>query len=353
MARSVVVFRSAERERCIEMQAALGAVGLASALLHTRGRWMLAVDEQDRAAAVDELEAYVRESAHAAVDEPAPLRALSGGGLGVFGYVVVLLTVAGLAAERWLGADWLAAGRMQAGLVADGEWWRVFTALTLHLDAAHLLANVVFGSVLGVLASQALGAGVAWLGIVVAGGMGNALNVLIQNPRHSAVGASTAVFAALGILVAHALVHRQRTSERPARRWSPLIGGVVLLAFVGMGGVRTDVMAHVTGLFCGTVVGFVGSRLSIGLLERRSVQRGATVCTLVILVLSWAIALAPLLCSSSSRLALVPFGRDSTGFLRTSEEPTRVCPASDLSIAGPLSAPPTGKLPSWNSRASL
>ena len=75
MARSVVVFRSPRRERCLEMQAALGAVGLASALLHAGGGWMLAVDEHDRAAALEELEAYARENARPPLDEPAPAAA--------------------------------------------------------------------------------------------------------------------------------------------------------------------------------------------------------------------------------------------------------------------------------------
>ena len=206
-------------------------------------------------------------------------------------YAAVLLAVAFFSHQRLFGVDWLSAGRMQAGMVIEGEWWRIFTALTLHLDAAHLLSNVVFGSVLGALAAQALGGGVSWLGIVLAGGLGNGLNAVVQNPRHSAIGASTAVFAALGIMVAHALYYRRRLPGGRARRWSPLIGGLLLLAFVGMGGARTDVMAHVTGLFCGLLVGFVGSRLSPDLLARREVQIGAAIAVVLILVSGWWVAL--------------------------------------------------------------
>jgi membrane associated rhomboid family serine protease len=285
------VFRWPGRERCLEMQMALNAVGIDSSIRHERGEYSLVVDERDRSAALHEIEAYRRENVYPPPPEPAPMRALPGGGYGVLAYVVVLLAVAFFSHQRLFGVDWLSAGRMQAGMVVEGEWWRVFTALTLHLDAAHLLANVVFGSVLGALAAQALGGGVSWLGIVLAGALGNGLNAVVQHPPHSAIGASTAVFAALGIMVAHALYHRRRLPEGRARRWSPLIGGLVLLAFVGMGGARTDVMAHVTGLFCGLLVGFVGSRLSTDLLARREVQIGAAISVVLILVSGWWIAL--------------------------------------------------------------
>jgi membrane associated rhomboid family serine protease len=211
---------------------------------------------------------------------------------GVVAYIAVLLVVARFAHLRSFGVDWLSAGSMQAGLVVEGQWWRVFTALTLHLDAAHLLANVAFGSVLGIFAAQALGGGVAWLGIVLAGGLGNGLNALVQRPEHSAVGASTAVFAALGIMVAHALVDRRRSPGGWARRWSPLTGGLLLLAFVGMGGARTDVMAHVTGLLGGLLVGFAGSRIPIEFLRRREVQSGAAISVGLILVFGWWSALS-------------------------------------------------------------
>ncbi len=274
------------------MQTALNAVSIGSAIRHGREECVLVVDERDRAAALNELEAYRRENVYPPPPEPAPMPVLSGGVPGVVAYVAVLLAVALFSHQRLFGVDWLSAGRMQAGLVVEEQWWRVFTALTLHLDAGHLLANVVFGSVLGVFAAQALGGGVSWLGIVLAGGLGNGLNAVVQSPRHSAVGASTAVFAALGIMVAHALYHRRRLPGGWARRWSPLIGGLLLLGFVGMGGARTDVMAHVTGLLGGLLVGFVGSRLSTDLLERREVQIGAAISVVLILVTGWWIALS-------------------------------------------------------------
>ena len=125
-----------------------------------------------------------------------------------------------------------------------------------HGDAGHLTANLVFGTVFGLLAAQALGSGLACLAILLAGGLGNGMNALVQGPGHASLGASTAVFAALGILVAHALRYRGALPGGVLRRYSPLVGGVLLLAYTGTGGERTDVVAHLTGFLAGLGTGW-------------------------------------------------------------------------------------------------
>jgi len=43
---------------------------------------------------------------------------------------------------------WEETGLMNNALVAKGEWWRLFTATTLHADLGHLAVNVTMGLVL-------------------------------------------------------------------------------------------------------------------------------------------------------------------------------------------------------------
>ena len=85
------------------------------------------------------------------------------------------------------GVDWLAAGASTGPPSATGEWWRVITALTLHGDAGHLVANLFFGAFFGAFAGQFLGSGVAWATILLAAGAGNALDLCpaaATAPRH-------------------------------------------------------------------------------------------------------------------------------------------------------------------------
>ena len=59
-------------------------------------------------------------------------------------------------------------------LFEQGEWWRPFTALFLHADLAHLMSNLGFRIVFGVLACRSLG-WIAWPSILLAGTLGNVL----------------------------------------------------------------------------------------------------------------------------------------------------------------------------------
>src|SRR5437867_1402599 len=56
-----------------------------------------------------------------------------------------------------------AAGMMDSAQVAHGQWWRLFTAMWLHADAAHLAANVTFGVLVLGLVMGRYGAGVGML----------------------------------------------------------------------------------------------------------------------------------------------------------------------------------------------
>jgi hypothetical protein len=118
-----------------------------------------------------------------------PLRPLAAGLEGVLVYCAVLFFLYGAPRRHAFSWDWWAAGTAQAGLITDGEWWRTVTALGLHADVGHRASNLFFGSVLGLLLAQALGSGFAWLAILLAGGLGNALGALLQPATHAAVGA--------------------------------------------------------------------------------------------------------------------------------------------------------------------
>lgn len=284
-----VVLRARSRTRCLELWAVLDAARIPAGIETRRGTYLLVVREEDLPRAVQELDDYRLEGLQKQPQrELTPLR---GGWIGILAYSVTLVAVAGLAEAHAFGSDWFDVGRAQAGLLVEGQWWRALTALTLHVDTQHLMGNLFFGSVLGFLAAQGLGGGVAWLAIVTGGVLGNVANALVQDSRHSAVGASTAVFAALGLLVALGLHQRRGSAGGAARRWSPLVAGILLLAWTGMGGERTDVLAHVTGLIAGLLVGAACGLVPLAVLEKRPVQAATSVLALLILVSAWAVAL--------------------------------------------------------------
>ena len=148
------------------------------------------------------------------------------------------------------------------GLIGRGEWWRPFTALFLHGDGPHIVGNLASGAVFGVLVSKSLGPWKGWVMILLAGTVGNAITSWVTWPEaFVSLGASTAVFAALGILSGIGIVENSREKIRMPwlRVLAPLLAGFVLLGWLGGAapGDGVDVFGHVFGFCAGVVGGFL------------------------------------------------------------------------------------------------
>lgn len=152
-------------------------------------------------------------------------------------------------------------------MIEQGEWARALTALTLHGDVVHLVSNLVAGIGFAFVVARFFGAAAGWLLILMSGTLGNALNAWVYYPEaHYSIGASTAVFGALGLLTGAglwiALTEAKKTWSMP--RWfMPVFGGITLLGLVGIGdgslnGI-VDVAAHISGFLCGLMIGFGGA----------------------------------------------------------------------------------------------
>ncbi len=286
------MFESGDRSACMELRLVLEAAGIAAHAQSRRGRWRLIVAAEDASAALRELAEYRRENQSRSTETVSVTPTYAGAGIGVIAYAAITVAI-GLATLPWgLGLDLFTPGEMQAGKVLAGGGWRCVTALTLHVDEGHLASNLLFGVLFGFLAGRTLGGGIAWLSIVSAGAAGNWINAMIQQPDHRSVGASTAVFAALGILVAVALRPRSSSRESRLRRWRPLVAGVMLLALIGVGGERTDVTAHVTGFFAGLLIGAISSRIPTRWLADERSQWLAGLAAFAVVTLAWVVALS-------------------------------------------------------------
>ena len=287
----VTIFRCRNVVDCRERALVLASMGLEHAIGNHDGEFILRVPEHREVSAVRELELYELETRdwpkrHAA----SPRHAF--GLTGVAAVVAVLLLVAVANRDNAFGHDWFCAGRIDTDLLRQGEWWRAVTVLTLHVDAGHLVGNLVLGSVFGIIAGRVLGQGLAWFSIVIAGAVGNELSGLVQHSGHTAVGALTAVFAALGLLGAYAWRQRHEQSMPWAYRWAPFIVAAILLAATGSGGPRTDVVSHVIGFLAGSGLGAYYGSFSLGLVVGRRTQWVFGVGSAVLVIASWAIALA-------------------------------------------------------------
>jgi len=163
--------------------------------------------------------------------------------------------------EQTVRGGWVTAGGLDpAALFERGEWWRVGTALFLHADAGHAVSNVVTGILVFTAVLKTLGRLKGWLLLAAASLAGNLAVAAINYPApYRSIGASTAIFAGIGLLTGRAL-RALAKAERP-HRWRAmfvaLASGLLMLALYGAGGVQVDLGAHVTGFGCGLALGFI------------------------------------------------------------------------------------------------
>ena len=287
----VIIFRSRIAAECTERALVLKAMDIEHAVRRRAGEWMLVVPEHRVSVAVGQLQDYARENRDWPKRPPPPLPRHPFGLTGVAVCVIILLFVAGAEGKMTFGYDWFSAGRVDTALVRQGEWWRTVTALTLHLGVGHLVSNLLLGSVFAVIAGRLLGNGLAWFSIVMAGAVGNWVSAMVQLPEHRAVGASTAVFAALGLVAGYAWRRRHAFPLRWAVRWAPIIVAAVLLAWTGAGGERTDVISHLTGFLTGIALGAIYGSINPGIMVRARNQWLLGTAALALVAVAWAIAL--------------------------------------------------------------
>jgi membrane associated rhomboid family serine protease len=276
---------------CDQQTLILSAVGIHSWTVVRGGMFVVVVPEESADLARHHLIAVARESAAPAPVQKLPKlqpRAWSGSIV----YALVMIASAYAAGSDLFGFDWLQRGALNGAIPATHEWWRVVTALTLHGDVGHLLGNLTFGTVLGYLASRSLGSGIAWASILIGAMLGNTLDALWMPEEQRSIGASTAVFATLGILSAYAWTLESATATlRWAKRLGPLIAGVILLGFLGAGGEQTDVVAHVTGFASGCLLGVLLAKVPERRFDSRALQLITGALTLATVGVAWVLAL--------------------------------------------------------------
>ena len=283
------VYSAAEILHAREVALVLEARAVPNRLERHGARWIVAVPGAHFTAAKAEVIAWLEENDGPRGGERR-LQVLGSGWPGVLAWIAIMVFVAFASTRQFLGLDWYALGSADARAIVGGEFWRTMTALMLHADTVHLLGNLVFGSFFGYYVGKYLGEGFGWSLILLGGVFGNTLNAWVQSPMHRSVGASTAVFAALGILTAY----RWRRGFEPHTSWrvrfAPLYAGIALLAFTGTAGESTDLGAHLFGFLSGLALGLLATQLAEKLDTRTQlVLAGACVGSCY---LAWQLALS-------------------------------------------------------------
>jgi rhomboid protease GluP len=139
----------------------------------------------------------------------------------------------------------------------QGEWWRMFTCMFLHIGLLHLLFNMIALWNIGGFMERWLGSTGFLVLYLLAGLLGSVASVA-WNPFVVSAGASGAIFGLYGGLLAFLMRHRamQQHAFLAALRTNTLafLGYNLVFGFLQRG---IDMAAHLGGLVGGFVGGFV------------------------------------------------------------------------------------------------
>ena len=238
-----------------EWELVLLAQGLSPSLRRSPDGVVLSVPEAEVDRALASLKAYERENPQKLAARVKPMDSTSlvaGVAVGLMLLIFFPITV------HWLPTlSWFARGSADAERILHGELWRTVTALMLHADVAHALSNAIAAALFLSAVSSIVGIGLGGALVLLAGALGNLANAFLHGSPHDAVGASTAVFGAVGLLAGLGMTRRRRSALSRWRAWLPVAAALALLGMLGSGGQRVDIWAHLFGLLIGTVLGIV------------------------------------------------------------------------------------------------
>jgi rhomboid protease GluP len=281
------VYFADTRRAVLEAALVMAARDVEYVVEQTTNGWSLLVAEEDLARASSELHTYWRENAPPSIT-PREVEIVDSGWFGVLGYLTVIWSIPAL--QTWTNVDLSAAGHLHAEAVRSGELWRVVTALTLHGDFGHIFANSLFGTLFGLFVGRHLGSGLGWLLVLGCGAIANFTNAWIQPDAFRAVGASTATFAALGLVPAFAWRRGYFRGNGFKRGFAPIFAAICILSFTGFGSERVDVGGHIFGFTYGIIAGLLFAEID---LKSRSLadQQRAGAMTIIVIGAAWLIAI--------------------------------------------------------------
>lgn len=281
--------RARSRRQAMEWALVLASQGVEAIVDKSEQGWAVLVEERDYDRALANLKQYQLENRGWQWRQPLPAAGVvfHWGGLG---WSAAIAAFYYWSAVRFPAAR--EAGILDSEKVRHGQWWRLLTAITLHENVPHLMANATTGFILIGLAMARYGAGVALLAAFLAGAAGNVASLFLYSQPHLSLGASGMVTGALGLVTVQSFFfwRKYRFGKRLFLR--AVAAGVLILALIGFSP-EADIVAHAGGFVAGAILGCGLVCAQPERLHGRAVNAIALLALGALALGAWALALRP------------------------------------------------------------
>jgi len=172
--------------------------------------------------------------------------------------VFLMMTVAGGSSNTQV---LLAFGAKYTPFIQQGDWWRLFTPMFIHIGLMHLVVNMVTVFYLGKIVESLFGHWRFTIVYLVSGVVGNIASFVLL-PANISAGASTSIFGLFGAFMMLGESFKDNPYIRlMARQFLTFI--VINLVFdIFLSGV--DIYGHIGGLIGGFLIAYVVGAPKLG-----------------------------------------------------------------------------------------
>ena len=275
------------QEKVNDWSLVLYAMGIPHKVISLQSGWIIRVKDRYRKEAEHQIELFEKENSPSSPEENIEKDTL-------IKYLPLLFSFLLIGFHIFINTranyrQFLESGCMSGDIIRKYQLWRGVTALTIHIDLTHLFSNIIFGSLIIASVQRQIGKGFGWLMILFASFAGNFLNGLLHSVLFKSIGASAAVFIALGILTSIQFIKKIR--EKTRQSWMPLLAAAALLGLLSQGK-YIDLMGHFLGLFTGLIFGIILALYIIfWKLPGEKLQGFFSLFSLSIVIFCWLIAI--------------------------------------------------------------
>ena len=149
----------------------------------------------------------------------------------------------------------LSFGAMYSPLIVSGEYWRLFTAMFLHVGFLHLLFNLIGIIIFGRINERLFGRANFFILYILTGISASSTSYVLNDVAIS-IGASGAIFGMMGAMISFFAINRRFFG----RDGLNTLYGVIVLSIINLWFGTTidgvDNWAHIGGLVSGLILGF-------------------------------------------------------------------------------------------------
>jgi rhomboid protease GluP len=142
-------------------------------------------------------------------------------------------------------------------LILEGEFWRLFTSMFLHIGLMHLIFNAYALFIFGLEMERLYGPDRFIVIYILSGLFGSLASFASRGPNVLSAGASGAIFGIIGMNLAYFYLHRENFGQFGRQRVMNTLVIIGLNLFFGFTIPGIDNLAHVGGLITGLALGYV------------------------------------------------------------------------------------------------